>query len=107
MIGKAFNRLQTSKPMQRQLHLRLHLHLALTLALLFATALDVGHQHDSQVGELQCYSCHFSPDLGLIAVSGELTAAATLRSPLPLALPEGPYAARAALYTARGPPLLS
>jgi cytochrome b561 len=97
MTGKAFNELRATGPV--------YLHWVLSLALLFATALDVGHQHDSPISELQCYSCHFSPDLGLTTVAAEPAAVVVLSLPRAAALPEALLPARTTSYSARGPPL--
>lgn len=78
----------------------------LACALLFATALDVGHQHDDRVGELQCYTCHFTPELAPGADPGTQTVAVALVTRLPVPLPAAPLPAAAAPYKARGPPLL-
>lgn len=43
------------------------LHLAFVLCLLFAGYTDLGHEHAGSIADMQCYVCHFSPDLGLSA----------------------------------------
>jgi hypothetical protein len=78
----------------------------LACALLFATALDVGHQHDTRAGELQCYTCHFSPELAPGADTGSPAIAEGPATRLQASLPTSPLPAEAAPYAARGPPLL-
>lgn len=77
---------------------------ALACALLIAGVLDSGHQHDGPVDEPQCYTCHFSPAMGLAgeAVNPQPTPAA---GPVFARSAEAAPSADPAPYVARGPPL--
>jgi len=81
--------------------------LVLACALLFSAALDLDHQHNDLAGELQCYTCHYSPNLGLGADVGTMLAIRPLRRQLVVALPETTLQGRYRRHTARGPPLLT